>query len=866
VAQVADKTNNTHSSRKPCTKDVPKILLTNARSISNKFDELCNISNHCSPDLIVVTESWLESNTPSDIYSITNYEVLRKDRDSYGGGIIVWSRYKCHIIEAAENDSSKSEVLVFTVEYFKVFILVLYHPYWGNVKEHENTLNYIQHILDTKKPHGFNSIICGDFNDLRFKLKNFEISNSLSQLVKVPTRKSEILDLIYVPTSLQGRYNTAEVKSPLGRSDHNVILLTPRSKTVHRNKIKIRDFSSKNMAKFGEMLVCIDWNKTLPINSDIDIMTNNYNLVLFSLYDKCFPLKTVTLSSDDQPWTTPKIKLLMAQKDRAFHKGQHMRYVSYREHLIRELESSKKKFFASIHSKRSPWDSINKIVRNKSRRNEINETQAENLNSNFSDVFLQRSATFKLNDDNLPINLTIMEHEVALTIASVKSNTCGPDNISGSIYKKFSTFLAYPLSIIFNSSLQQKKFPSCWKQANIVPVPKGKGEFRPISLLPFPSKVFEKIVLRNLLLPNITRSIKLNQHGFIPKRSLSTTTAVTLLKTDAVNKLTSKGGYIRCLAIDFCKAFDRVSHEHLIQQALFQLNFSPQICLWLESYLSNRKQRVIYGDAQATSWKECTSGVPQGSVIGPVLFCILMNSYEPLHSRSKVILYADDLTLLHYVSPNDVDNTNHEIKHLLDWCSKFCMTINTKKTKLLNISLAPRIFQPISMHDSTIEPVETLKLLGVTICSSLSSKEHGLQTLKKCAKGMAMVRKLKCAGIQNEALWLAYLSFVRCHMAYCWPSVCDMPQSVLKKYNIIEKQASLICNTKIKVPLNTQLTKLCINLMNQIGRNKNHPLRSLFNEQFLSNYNLRSHCPLVPVNRSTRVMKCFPKFYCSYTT
>jgi len=758
-------------------------------------------------------------------------------------------------------DQVKSDVLVCCIEHFKIFLIVVYHPYWGNVKQHQEIVEHLQIIIDKHVPHDYFLFVCGDFNDLRHYFDTFVVGNDLTQVVDITTRGKNTLDLLFVPSKTHSNSYEVSGHNPLGRSDHKVILLQPAKPNVVKRKIRIRKYSPKQIAIFGEKLSKVDWNTCLSIFEDVDEITSNYNDCLYSLFDQCFPLKTVTLSSKDQPWVTPKLKMLMAEKDRAFHKKNKTAYISLREQLDREIKHCRNQFYQTEFKRHNPWRTINKIMRKSQKHQTLSEVQATRLNEKFSKVFIQDDRKATLNGTKAPIALTISQAEIVKAIQSIKSNASGPDLIPGFIYRKFAHILAYPLSAIYNASMTQCKFPSCWKLANIVPIPKGQSDFRPISLLSFPSKVFEKIVSKNLILPHVLLNIKSNQHGFIPTKSVSTTTAVTLVKGEILNKVTSNGGYVRCLAVDFQKAFDRVSHTCILKQASLDFNIPENTCYWLKSYLEDRRQRVIFDNGNVTQWKECTSGVPQGSVLGPMLFCIIMNSYTPISPRTKSILYADDLTLTHSVGPGQSDELQAEILNLISWCNENKMKINPTKCQLLNTTFTKQTFQPIYIEHNLIQPSTEIKLLGVLISENMSSKSHGLSILKKCALGMAIIRRLRRTGLHNNSLWMAYLAFVRSHIIYCWPAICDMPTSIMQKYHALERQAQLLCGNPKTKSLSHQLNDICSNLIKQITRCRQNPLRCLFLERLPSSQHLRTQCQLLPMNRSNKVMKSFAKYY-----
>jgi hypothetical protein len=185
----------------------------------------------------------------------------------------------------------------------------------------------------------------------------------------------------------------------------------------------------------------------------------------------------------------------------------------------------------------------------------------------------------------------------------------------------------------------------------MTPIPKLKNptisDYRPISLLPLISKAFERLVLKKWVFPVIVHKLDRWQFAFTPGPGKGCTNALTLIQHLTLSHLDEKSGAVRMLLVDLSKAFDKATRSSVIS-ALDGLKISPLIIYWIHNYMSNRYQAVrINGNNSA--WMEVTSGVPQGSVMGPVLFAAIMDELKPKCSNSSLIKYADDLTLLHYI-------------------------------------------------------------------------------------------------------------------------------------------------------------------------------------------------------------------------
>jgi len=444
----------------------------------------------------------------------------------------------------------------------------------------------------------------------------------------------------------------------------------------------------------------------------------------------------------------------------------------------------------------------------------------------------------------------------------IKSNASGPDGISGHIYRKYADILASPLTTIINASFQQNTVPSAWKRANITPIPKGKGksEFRPISLLPFGSKVLEIAFLYKIFFPLAAQVFNSNQFAFVPRKHQGTCNALTIFRLSILNEI-PKCAYINCVAIDFLKAFDKISHNVILQAASNFFQLQTGHLQWLKSFLSDRKQR-IQTPSCISEWQLCTSGVPQGSILGPTLFAMVMNSFNVLYSNSRLILYADDLTILHFVSDSHTDKTQDELDNLSNWSSRNNLFVNTQKCAILTVSKNNHYNPAFYVNGEQIAVVKKIKLLGVLFSSSLSMSLHGDYIIKKCSMGMAALNKLHKSGINGAALWRAYLGLVFSHISYCWPAVADLSSTYLNRFEIFEKRASKLAGLSYTPnSCHLRLNNICKKLMSKVKSSSDHPLRLCFQTQPNIQMNLRQKASIVPFNKSTRLLKSFARFY-----
>ena len=312
----------------------------------------------------------------------------------------------------------------------------------------------------------------------------------------------------------------------------------------------------------------------------------------------------------------------------------------------------------------------------------------------------------------------------------------GVDNINSYVIKLILTRISAPLTHIINASFEQETFPDRWKKAIIKPIPKvtiplAANDFRPISLLPTLSKIIEKIV-------NIQIVQYLVKHDLIDpyqsayKKNHSTTTALLKLNEDIFDALDDSEITLLIL-LDFSKAFDTVNHKLLLAK-LDILGFQSNVCGWIHSYLSGRSQKVKT-DTEESEWADIKNGVPQGSILGPLLFTILVSDMRMTIWNGSYITYADD-TNLYWETPTDmvnntIKNANSVLNNISNYCINNRLIINVGKCKYIIFGSQHAIkkvneahLDPIKINNIVLERVTQAKVLGVTYDEVLSWKKQ----------------------------------------------------------------------------------------------------------------------------------------------
>ena len=353
------------------------------------------------------------------------------------------------------------------------------------------------------------------------------------------------------------------------------------------------------------------------------------------------------------------------------------------------------------------------------------------------------------NPNDFLLNPTTPE-EISEIISNLDSSkSSGPSVIPTKLLKIANPQLSRPISIIINTSFTSGTFPDSIKIANILPIHK-KGStldinnYRPISLLSIFHKIFEKAMYQRLNdFLEMNEIIYPNQFGFRKSRS----TQHSLIQIiDSINKTIDNGFYGCGIFIDLSKAFDTVNHKILLNKLEHYGIRNESLC-WFQSYLNNRKQFVTINQSES-ELLQMTCGVPQGSVLGPLLFLIYINDLPSISNKLDFFLFADD-TNIYYESPDlaNLEKTiNKELKKLYQWLCSNRLALNIDKTNfVLFHSLHKPMNMPVTLmvNKKAISQTNSVKYLGVLIDSTLSWKYHIHELCKKISKTIGIFYKIR---------------------------------------------------------------------------------------------------------------------------
>ena len=409
------------------------------------------------------------------------------------------------------------------------------------------------------------------------------------------------------------------------------------------------------------------------------------------------PTKTTT-TRFSQPWCNRNIRRLARRKARAYKKARKSKFpadwVKYKtlktqmkkacrtahDEYVHDLvtEDHAKKLYTFIKSKKCDSSGVAPLKKDGITHVEA-QAKAEILNEQFSSVFTQEnnSPLPDLGDSPYPDSpsITVTVKGVLKLLQGLNPHKAtGPDNISSRFLREMAHPLAPALTLIFQASLDQGRTPSDWQSANVTPIYK-KGDkakpsnYRPVSLTSIACKLLEHIIYSNIIsFFEIYNILTPYQHGFRKQRSTESQLIITV--NDLISSL-NHSEQLDAILLDFSKAFDKVPHKRLLHK-LHHYGVRNNALQWIESFLSNRTQQVTL-DGVASASAPVTSGVPQGTVLGPLLFLVYINDM-PERVRSSCRLFADDSLLYRVIkSPADAELLQDDLDKLQEWESDWLM-------------------------------------------------------------------------------------------------------------------------------------------------------------------------------------------------
>ena len=765
-------------------KNILNVTHINAVSIPKHRVEIHRILNETKMDIMGVSETNIKQNTPSDVYAIDNYNFYQKTRDHKdrgGVGIYVRDCYKVKPIPI-QCDFLNPEIMFIEimVNNIKIAVGVVYKPpsiSYGVFAE-------IQEILAFITTNYSHVIILGDFNvdqllpetdKYKYLLNNiinpFELTQIIQSPTRITTKTSTLIDLILVNNA--GNVKFSGVVDIPGISDHCLVYMAYALKKPKQEARMItrRDFRKFCEVDFKRDMEFAPWGNIYSVaEDDIDNQVTILENIFTDIIDKNAPFRTFRVTKPPAPWLTEEIKSLMDLRDRYKNKYNkdkkettHNTYKELRNQVTHTIRKVKiKTFNEMINSKSSNSKEFHKELK---RHNVVNSKQDKNmkcswdpntLNKTFvknNNEAVDETALYQVIEEITNTNCfpkfefkEVSEEEVKKAVKAIKTNACGVDNISAYFIKLSIEYSVHAITEIINASFKHNYFPERWKKARIKPIPKTTSpasptDYRPISLLLAFSKIMEKLVVQQMT-KYMKIENKLDEYQSAYKTYHSTTTALLDI-TDNIYKGMDNSELTLLVLLDYSKAFDCANHK-LILAKLKAIGFMESSLLWIKSYLADRKQQVIT-DKGISEWICLSNGVPQGSILGPLLFTVLVADLHKIINHCKYHMYADDTQIYCHGKPQNIDemmqNINSDLANIAEFSKKNCLKLNSSKSNYIMIgsqqSLNKIVNNPnlsINMSGKEITRNTQVRNLGVIFDETLSWNKH-VNTLITAAYG-----------------------------------------------------------------------------------------------------------------------------------
>lgn len=736
-----------------------KLVHVNAQSlrVESHLVEFRRLFDDGTSDVVAVSESWLKPFVEDSDVELEGYKLLRCDRvDRDGGGVALYVKKNitASIVSSSDGTSGSPEFIFCSLGKGKnkILVVVVYRPpkiAFGSAFE-ETLLSIAPEFKHVVVTGDFNSDLTSSSFDSQH-VKSLIDEAGLSILPFNPTHhtstSSTWLDLIAV-SDLDCAKKFGQIPvSGLSKHDLVYVAIKVDVPRVKNRQVTTRDFRSFDFEKFSKDLRAAKWDLMYSSNS-ADEKVSIFNRLFLQVVDLHAPIRTFKPRKLPAPWLSEEIKTFQRERDiayRNFRKNKsaenQTKYKALRNAVNQKIRNAKLKWVSNKFKDKLPssefWSNVRNIGFHKSKNSDPITIDINELNKSFvgdpkSDpVLLQRTAKSYVNSSPLEGNdwfkfSKATLDEVKNALLSINQDSKGIDQIPVKLLKLNIDAILPHIRHIFNHSLMTNTFPSMWKSAMVRPIPKIKNpcvakDYRPISLLCSMSKALEKIV-HTQLTKHLTENNLMDpfQSGF--RKNFSTTSAL-LKVTDDIRFAMDQKKLTFLILFDFSKAFDMVDHKILLAK-LRGLKISQSVREWFSSYLLSRQQMVVDSDGNTSLWLLCALGVPQGSVLGPLLFSIYISGIGNLFGSCKYIVYADDLQI-YFSSPvreleEAVRLVQLDIDALCHWADEHGLVLNATKTKVLLIGY-PRL-------QTLIESMATpkFKLSGVFLEYSNSARNLGL--------------------------------------------------------------------------------------------------------------------------------------------
>lgn len=801
--------------------DTVNVYYQNVNGLRSKIQEFYLSVISCDYDVIVLTETFLnKSILNSELFVANDYFVFRRDRDYSttgqvkGGGVLIAVKNSM-LVKSIEHQvnwqTDDVEDLWITVKYNKMLyhICGVYLVNTLNISYYKNFMDTIESICERHLDDCI--LIVGDFNLPNLVSTNGSIASynnksiqllqtvslcNLHQSSSVFNYSGVMLDLVL--SNMNVNVSEVDLSIVLVPIDFhhpalNIEFLIEKELVIKPPNESILKFWDADYNEINNFLIAVQWNRLLDFE-DVNVALDKFYEKLQEVIDIYVPRKYKNDSKYPSWYTLALVKLLKEKKK--FHDKwkvyKNLRdwntYTKLRQRFKKCVKDCYKKYL-SLVQKSITVENDTKAFWNytKSKKNNssgfpksmhldgIHADSVEGFTNLFSDHFqsIYEKVSQPINecDDFYNINISSINLTPAMVFQQLDKlddkKSSGPDLIPAVFLKKCAVSLAEPVAKLFNKSLNSGIFPSIWKKAFVTPVHKSGSKndvknYRAISKMSQLGKVFEKMVT-DVLFSTFKSVIIPEQHGFFKGKSTSTN---LITFSEYVHRSIDSHEQVDVIYTDFAKAFDKVDHM-VLKYKLASSGVHGDLLRWIISYLENRTQMVKIGSSISKAIK-VTSGVPQGSHLGPLLFILFLNDVDSCFESCKFLLFADDLKMFKTVKTlSDCIDINNDLQCFVEYCSKNKLKLNSDKCNIMSFS---KQFNPVifdyKIQGVSLEKMSSVKDLGVNFNSKLMFNDHIERISNKSLQMLGFILRI-CKNFNRIEPYLKlYKSLVRSQLEY----------------------------------------------------------------------------------------------------
>ena len=670
-----------------------------------------------------------------------------------------------------------------------------------------------------------------EFQDLINVMANHGFVQIISRPTRITDSSATLLDHVYtnnLDNTISSNIITLDLSDHLGTltkislgnsSSHskNAPIINKPSSNSHQST-SLRVFNEASNAKFQELVNGQNWTSHLESGLDAQAQFDKFLAAYTNVYNTAYPLKCnrerrKNERANSKPWMLPWLEVAIARKEDLFHKSvkhptaeninAHKKMKKFCEnHVLKAKSKHTKKYFDDYKdNSKKQWEMINNLLGRKIYRNDCVRLKGDNgriiskdteVAEKFNDYFSNIASNLKAKTSNGSNAIfdpggfenylghskiqnsmflqPVQSGEVQDIIKKLKNKATldtkiGPLKIANENFSFTET-----IAKLVTNSFTQGIFPQSLKVAKVIPIHKEGSKldvenYRPISLLSSFSKIYEKLMHCRLLdFFDKKDALFEMQYGFRPGRSCE---HALLNAQNVILDSLSKKQIGLLLLVDYSKAFDMIEHKILLKK-LDHYGVRGIVLKWFESYLSNREQYVSIKNSKSST-RPIKYGVPQGSILGPLLFIVYINDMPKICQNAHFILYADDANI--FVTGDTVEETFAKFEklsvELLKWTTLNGLALNLKKTKYMIFSTKRIKFaHEIKIGSTKIERTTEARFLGIIMDEKLNWSRHIATIKTKMSRYVGIMYKLK-QRLPLKARVQIYHSFVQSHLNYC---------------------------------------------------------------------------------------------------